>query len=575
MPGADRADPPRNAGVAFARVFADELARRGVTDVVVAPGSRSTPVALAFATDSRLRLHVRIDERSASFLALGLARASGRPVPVLCTSGTAATHFHAATLEAHLACVPLVLLTADRPPELHGIGANQTIEQDDLYGKAVRWFCDIGVPEASGDAVERWRAMTSQAVDAAVGRGDSAPGPVHLNLPLREPLTNVDDGEGFTHPLDVGAVGPPATERVARPAPNEVRELVGAARRGVVFVGDALAPADVDAAVELAQLAGWPLVAEPHSNARRGPNALRGVDAVLRDAAFASSYRPDLILVVGRLGVSRATNEWLAQREPIVIDPTGHGWNPSGSAAHVVHCDVADLLTVAPAPADSEWTAAWHLRADAAAAAVDAILGESDALTEPRVARDLASAVPDGGALVVASSMPIRDLDLTMRPRDGLRIFANRGVSGIDGFVSTAMGVALAYDGPTYALAGDLSLLHDVNGLLGGDRPDLTLVVVNNDGGGIFSLLPPAIDVDGGSFERLFGTPHGVDISRLAAAYGVDHELITAAGELAAAAKQVPSGVRVVEVRTNRAENAALHARLREAAAAAVAAVDR
>ncbi|MDQ1695795.1 MAG: 2-succinyl-5-enolpyruvyl-6-hydroxy-3-cyclohexene-carboxylate synthase, partial [Frankiaceae bacterium] len=514
-----------NAGAAFAAVVVDELTRHGVTDAVIAPGSRSTPLALALLSDPRVRLHVRIDERSAGFLALGIARTSERPVPVLCTSGTATAHLHAAALEADQSRVPLLLFTADRPAELRGVGANQTVDQVGLYGSAVRWSCDVGVPESRPESVAYWRSVVSRAVAVAAGRSSGPAGPVHVNLPLREPLTATDDGVGFPYPVDGRPGGAPWTDasRGSSQPPTALADQIGSARRGVLVAGDGLGRSDAAAVASLAARAGWPLIAEPHSNARSGSQALRGTDALLRDPDYVRGHRPDLVVVAGRVGLSRTLLAWLAATPHVIVDRDGMWWDPTRSAVSVVRADVSALARLPATTADAGWLESWLEPAKAAGAAIDAVLDETDALTEPRVARDVAASLPEGAALVVASSMPIRDLDLTMQPRSDLRIVANRGVSGIDGFVSTASGVALANSGPTWALAGDLSVLHDVNGLLVGPgevRPDLTVVVVNNDGGGIFSLLPQASG-DAAAFERLFGTPHGVDIQQLATAYAV------------------------------------------------------
>ncbi|HEU5033712.1 MAG TPA: 2-succinyl-5-enolpyruvyl-6-hydroxy-3-cyclohexene-1-carboxylic-acid synthase [Mycobacteriales bacterium] len=559
-------DPvPTNAGHAFALVLVDELVRHGVTDVVVAPGSRSTPVALALASDERVRLHVRIDERSAAFLALGLARGSGRPVPVLCTSGTAAAHFHAAVLEADQSRVPLLVLTADRPPELRGIGANQTIDQIGLYGGAVRWACDVGVPEARADAVRYWRSLVSRAVGVSTGSAGTPAGPVQLNLPLREPLVPVDDGVGFPHPLEGRGDGAPWTRAVrgGTAVPAELAAAVRRARRGVVVAGDGLSAADVEGVAAFAARAGWPVLAEPHSNLRRPQVAVAGSEALLQSGSFLHAHRADLVLVLGRAGLTRSMTGWLARVPHQVVDRDGSWWDVTRTAAAVHRCDPSALSDL-DASTEPGWCDAWMTAGDRAAAAIDALLDEQQVLTEPQVARDLAAALPPGAALVVASSMPIRDLDLTMRPRQALRVVANRGVSGIDGFVSTATGVALTHPGPTWALTGDLSLLHDSNGLVAEGRPDLSIVVVNNDGGGIFSLLPQASSTEARLFDRLFGTPHGVDLAALAAAYGVPHALLRTGDDLAAAVRQPPAGLRLFEVRTDRAANAELHRRLRE-----------
>jgi 2-succinyl-5-enolpyruvyl-6-hydroxy-3-cyclohexene-1-carboxylate synthase len=562
-----------DANEAFALVVVDELVRHGITEAVLAPGSRSTPLALVLARDDRIRLHVRIDERSASFTAIGLARVSGRPVPILCTSGTAAAEFHAAVLEADQARVPLLVLTADRPPELRGVGANQTLDQIKLYGGAVRWFHEVGVPEERADSVRYWRSTISEAVAAARGVG-GAPGPVHLNLPLREPL--VPTGDGYRFSLDGRAAGRPWTASISarRALPDDAAALLAAATTGVVLAGDGLDAAGVDGVLALAAARGWPVVAEPHSNARRGPNALGPTDAVLRDSAFRAAHVPDVVVVAGRVGLSRAVTEWLTAVAPatevVLVDRHGAWWDPTRTTATVVAADPAALADITGPSAPSQWLSDWQHAATAAQRAVDEVLAAAG-LTEPRIARDLAAALPDGALLAVASSMPIRDVDLTMRPRDGVRIVANRGVSGIDGFMSTAVGAALGHDGPSYALAGDLSALHDINGLLADPAPDLTVVVINNDGGGIFSLLPQA-GGDAVTFERVFGTPHGVALADVARGYGVGHIEVADLASFDEQVRTPPKGLRIVEVRTDRRANADLHRRLTEVAAAAVSA---
>jgi 2-succinyl-5-enolpyruvyl-6-hydroxy-3-cyclohexene-1-carboxylate synthase len=559
----------RNAGHAFALVLVDELARHGVTDAVLAPGSRSTPIALALAGHERIRLHVRIDERSASYLALGIARTTGRPVPVLCTSGTATAHFHGAALEADQSRVPLLLLTADRPPELRGVGANQTVDQVGLYGSAARWSVDVGVPEPREGSVRYWRSLVSRAVAVSLGSSGGPAGPVHLNLPLREPLTPDDDGVGFAWSLEGRADGAPwaTAARGQGDLPADLLNRLEGSERGVVVAGDGLSARDADGVVRFAAESSWPLIAEPHSNCRRGV-ALRAVDALLSDPGFAGSHRPDLVVVAGRVGLTRPLLGWLADQPHVVVDRDG-AWADPTRSAHAVFSTAPAVLGSVVAKAEADWADGWQTAATAAGRAIDEVLA-SGGLSEPLVGRDVAATVPSGGALVVASSMPIRDLDLTMQPRDDVRIVANRGASGIDGFVSTAAGVALSHDGPVVALAGDLSLLHDINGLLADPAPDLTLVVINNNGGGIFSLLPQAAGDDAATFERLFGTPHGVDIAQASAAYGVRHSLVETPAALTDAVVTKPTGIHIVEVRTARAANADLHRRLRDAAAAAI-----
>ncbi len=567
----------RNAGHAFATVLVDELVRQGTTDAVVAPGSRSTPVALALLADNRVRVHVRIDERSAAYLALGIARVSRHIVPVLCTSGTATSYLHGAVMEADLSRVPLLALTADRPAGLRGTGANQTIDQVAMFGSAVRQAVDAPLPASEPGVVGHWRTLVADAAEHCLGIGSrrgEPPGPVQLNLPFDEPLLPVDDGVGFPFSLGLEVPQQPAEPAVPRDSiPPELTRTLHGVTRGVVVCGDTPA-AMAEAATRLAGRASWPLLAEPHSNARRGPSALRATDAVLRDPGFNAAYRPDLAVVVGRVGLSRALLGWLAATPHVVVDPYGSGWNVTRTARAVIRCSPESLAAALASPAGPEWLVAWQSAAAAAGDAVDEVLDATAELSEPLIAREVAAAVPDDTALVVSSSMPIRDLDTVMRPR-ALRIVANRGVSGIDGFVSTAQGVALGHDGPTVALCGDLSLLHDVNGLLPGPdaRPDVTYVVINNDGGGIFSLLPQHTGVAAADFERVFGTPHGIALADLAAAYRIAHVEVSDVEELRNALK-APVGLRIVEVRTDREQNAALHDQLRDAGAAAVAALE-
>jgi 2-succinyl-5-enolpyruvyl-6-hydroxy-3-cyclohexene-1-carboxylate synthase len=604
-----------NPSTAFGTVLADELIRCGLREAVLAPGSRSAP--LAFALFDRfsagdLRLHVRIDERSAAFLALGLAKAGRRPVALVCTSGTAAAEFHAAVIEADESGVPLIALTADRPPELRGTGANQAIDQLRLYGPAVRWFCEAGVPEARPGMAGYWRSLACRAWALAAGEAGGFPGPVHVNVPLRDPL--VPDslagdpepgGADWPEPLSgrpAGArwtsFGPPA----AAGRPGEAALELPWTERGVVICGDG----DYDAGplLTVAHDAGWPVLAEPSSNARRGPNALTAYGYVLETPEFVAAHRPDLIISAGRPGLSRAQLAFLkgAPGQPpsrhVVLAQGPARWaDPARSATDVAPAirlaarlqaaqgpgqDQAPGRAPEPGPgekagsgpggahggAGTAWLDSWR-RADAAARqAADAILDAGDELSEPRLARDLAAALPGGALLWAASSMPVRDLDLHLTGRADLRILASRGASGIDGLVSSAMGAALAHQaaggGPAAALLGDIAFVHDSPGLmLGPDepRPDLCLVVVSNDGGGIFSTLEQARFP--AAFERVFGTPHGTNLERIAQAAGLPYTRLDRPGELAPAL--AGHGLRVLEVQTSRAGGADLRTKLHSA----------
>ncbi len=590
-----------NPSTAFATVLADELVRCGLREAVLAPGSRSAPLALALfgrVQAGDLRLHVRIDERSAAFTALGLAKAGRCPVALVCTSGTAAAQFHAAVIEADESGIPLLVLTADRPPELRGTGANQTIDQLKLYGTAVRWFCETGVPEARPGMAGYWRSLTCRAWAAAAGLASGRPGPVHLNIPLREPLVPDAGATDWPEPpdaLDGRPAGAPwttfAPPRAAwmdnhfrAGSSNGPSMLLASepleldwAERGVVVCGDG--DYDPRPLLDLAEAAGWPVLAEPSSNARRGPNALSAYGYLLGTPGFAARHRPDIIVSAGRPGLSRGQLALLRglpgaapARHVVLTQGPGQWSDPARTAT-----DVAVALRLRrprAAGGGSDWLAAWQQAEVAARQAADKILDSGDAMTEPRLARDLASALPGGALLWAASSQPVRDLDLHMAPRTGVRVLASRGASGIDGLVSSAIGAALAHQaaggGPAAALLGDLALLCDAPGLmLGPDepRPDLCLVVANNDGGGIFSDLEQAALA--GPFERVFGTPHGAGIASLARAAGIPHARLEVPAELPAVLDG--RGLRIVEVQTDRAAAASLRAALRAACAAAAA----
>jgi 2-succinyl-5-enolpyruvyl-6-hydroxy-3-cyclohexene-1-carboxylate synthase len=574
-----------NPSTALATVLADELVRCGLREAVLAPGSRSAPLALALwdrAAAGDLRLHVRIDERSAAFLALGLAKTSRRPVAVVCTSGTAAASFHPAVIEADESGVPLLVLTADRPPELRATGANQTIDQVKLYGTAVRWFCDVGVPEPRAGMLAYWRSLACRAWARAAGAAGGFAGPVHLNLPLRDPLVPglpdaaAGDG-GWPEPLDGRPGGAPWTSfgvpDRASGADCRTAELPWT-ERGVVVCGDG--DYDAEPLLELAQRAGWPVLAEPSSGARRGPNALRAYSFLLGDAGFAAAHRPGVIVSAGRPGLSRGQLALLRgspdgrpARHVVIAQGPGRWADPARTAT-----DVVSEVRLAGDVRSGRWLESWQRADTAAAAAADELLDAIDVPSEPRLARDLAAALPDGALLWAASSLPIRDLDQQMAPRDGLRLIASRGASGIDGLVSSAIGAALAHaaagGGPAVALLGDLAFLHDAPGLILGPaeaRPDLCLVVVNNDGGGIFSTLEPA--ALRAPFERVFGTPHGAGLEHYARGAGLPCLLLDKAADLPDALGD-GSGLRVLEVRTDRAGQAALRAQLAGACAAAV-----
>jgi 2-succinyl-5-enolpyruvyl-6-hydroxy-3-cyclohexene-1-carboxylate synthase len=573
------------AGRRFALTLVDELARAGVTDACLAPGSRSAPLALALAEHPGIAVHVHLDERSAAFFALGAAKRSGRPVVVVCTSGTAAANFHPAVLEADHARTPLLVLTADRPPELRGTGANQATDQLKLYGPAVRWFCEVGVPSDDPAAGRYWRSLASRAWAEATG---PPAGPVHLNLAFADPLVPLDPSPLAGEPAEGRPGGAPWTAApagVRAAAPDDVAalaEAVQASPKGLLVAGWGvdLDPAAVDA---FTAASGWPVLADPLSGARRGPAAVSTYDGLLRAPRFAAGHRPDLVVRVGGALTSKALTAWLDASVPqVLVDPAA-GWLDPGRSARVrLAADPSALLGVTaallegrgprPGPAPS-WLGEWLEAERLARETIDGLLEEWTEPFEGRVARDLVAWMPDGGTLVVGSSMPVRDVDAFARPRDRLRLVANRGLSGIDGFVATALGVAAAGDEPVAALCGDLTLLHDASSLLGAaGRPrGVVLVVCDNDGGGIFSFLPQA-RLPAELFEPLFGTPHGLDLAALAVAARVPSRVVEKAADLVPAldAALVGGGTQLVVVRGDRSANLARHLALTEAVAAAV-----
>ena len=560
------------------RAFCDELARCGLEHACTSPGSRNTPILLSLAREPRIRCWSHIDERCASFFALGAAKATRRPVALTCTSGTAAANYAPAVIEAWHARVPLIVLTADRPPELRDVGAGQAVDQLKLYGDAVKWFCEVGVDAATPET-ERWmRQLACRAYwTAASGR----PGPVHLNFPLREPL--VLDGPLPEDPVPGRADGRPWVRHTPgapadRAAPASATRAAPA--RGLIVAGRAERDAAIgEAAARCAQRLGWPLLADPLSGARHGETAIATYDLLLRDPAFAAQVAPELVIRVGDLPTSKPLRAWLASlsgTEQLSLDPDGAWQDPAAIVGEVDPGDpVTTLQQLAPdAATDPAWLQTWTNADAAARATIDHALAEAGTLTEPLTARLLGESLPPEATLIVAASMPIRDAELYLpagnRGAGGPRVISNRGANGIDGTVSTAFGVAAVTRGPVVVLLGDVALAHDIGGLMAARRLglDLTIVVINNDGGGIFHFLP--VSDQGDAFEEHIATPHGLDFAAAAALYGLDHTRADTAAELTDALGR-PG---IVEVRTDRAENLALHRRLADAVLEAVRAVE-
>ena len=562
---------PEDLQATFCATLVDEWARDGVEHAVVCPGSRSTPLALALAADDRISVHVHHDERSGGFLALGLAAVCGEAVVVLTTSGTAAVELHPAVVEADLAGVPLLVCTANRPPELHDVGAPQAIDQSHLFGRSARWFHAPGVADAS--AADRWRSLAARAHAEATG---TRPGPVHLDLAFREPLVGA--------PAQLPSPRPTEGAWVWRPsggAPQDaVVDLAGdlAGHRGVIVAGAGSGRRDY--VVQIALALGWPVLAAPTAPVWGAPMTVPGFDALLRTAP---DLHPELVVHLGGPVASRVANEWLAATGAVQIVAAGPRWvDPYGTAAVVLPWSAEAVVeqwsveTIGVEPVDGgEWAERWQAVGAATLGAIDAVLDDAPT-SEPAVARALARGLPAGGALVASSSMPIRDLEWYVHPDHELAVHANRGANGIDGVVSTAVGVALGdYSRPTALLIGDLAFLHDSNGLLGVAQRgiDLVIVVVDNDGGGIFSFLPQAESVEPERFELLYGTPHGLDLVALARSYGVTASQVVDV-EPAVRTAIDAGGVHVLVATTDRATNVEVHARLNRAVVDALAGME-
>lgn len=579
-----------NPSTRLARLLVDELVRHGVREAVLAPGSRSAALALALhAADAagRLRLHVRVDERTAGFLALGLARGSRLPVPVVTTSGSAVAHLHPAVLEAHHSGLAVIVVSADRPAQLRGSGANQTTEQVRLFGSALRWSADVpadAVAEAHGaTAVAAWRAQLSRGIVAATGAVTADPGPVQLNCCFDLPL--VPDGEDPA--LDASelgwapggrAGGRPWTrvERAAEPAAVEL----GLGPRTVLIAGaDAGPPARL-----LAERAGWPLIAEPTSGARTGRSALRSGSLLLGHESLSADVQR--VVVAGRPTLSRPVTQLLGRPDvEVVAMPAGVRWvDPGHQVSRVLPRAATVALTGGQPVDDEQWCDHWVRADQQVSQAVDEVLAAAAAalpaglMLGPDVARAVSEAVPPAGLLVVGSSQPIRDLDLVAAPAPvGERrlVVGNRGLAGIDGTISTAVGMALGRPSArSLALLGDLTFLHDLNGLLLGPsepRPDVTLVVTNDDGGSIFATLEQGEPRHHHAFERVFATPTGVDLAGLCSSSGTRHHRVRQADELRFLLATPTPGIRVLEVRVDRAGRRDLHAAVARETARALA----
>jgi len=572
----------------WARAFVDELARCGVEHVSLAPGSRSTPLVMACARDARLRTWVQLDERCAGFFALGIGRSSGRPSAVITTSGTAAANILPAVVEASHAGVPMVVLTADRPPELRGTDANQTIDQRAIYGSFVRQSFDAQMPSA--DALRRIRALACRAVASTLA---PQPGPVHVNIPFEKPLEPTElsaEAEARLRKADpLGLEGrsdglPLVAEEVerVRTTPRDLKEvvaLIDGATRGVIVAGPASEPdASGPAIGVLARATGFPVLADPLSGARFadhcGRHLVTTFDLLLREPLVREALRPDVVLRIGGAPTSASLLTYLRECRgiPQVQIRSGPWWRDHLEvASHDVRGDVRDFLedvvsALAERTSPPEWCARWT-DLDGVASAV--LTADSEEVFEGEVLAVVVDSLPSGGTLFVSNSMPVRDLDaFGGGGTKALSVFGNRGVSGIDGIVSTVAGIAVARgregsDGagqgrsPVVAVLGDIAFHHDMNGLLtiSKYRLNVLLVVINNDGGGIFHMLP--IEEHEPEFTRYFAVPHGLDFRHAAEMYGIRYRHLDEASSVGEALDDLlaESGPRMLEIRSDRAHN--------------------
>ncbi len=592
------------------RAFVDELARCGMRAACTSPGSRCAPLVLTLAREQRLRCYSHIDERCAGFFALGLAKASGLPVAVTCTSGTAVAELAPAAIEAFEARVPLLLLTADRPPELRENGAGQAIDQLKLFGDAAKWFFEVGTHDASDERLRWMRTLACRAYWTAL---EGRPGVVHLNFPLREPL--VIDGElpedltgraggrpfvlrrtiavaiGTDEALveanptgRTGTAGASDTADTVNDRADDqgahLRKLVAQTKRGVLVAGrhERSTPLG-EAAAAFCEAAGWPLLADPLSGARRGTAAIAHYDALLRDDTFAAGVVPDLVVRVGDLPVSKPLRTWLAglgEVPQVALDPEGAWQDPASILAESLALEPAAALaeltasqpTASIPTADTDWLAGWRTADEQAAEAILGALGTREELSEPAIATELGTLLPAEATLFVASSMPVREIETFWPARpDPPRVLCNRGANGIDGIVSSAFGAAAGADGPVVLLIGDVALAHDIGGLLAARRLELklTIVLVDNGGGGIFDFLPIShapMAAEHEIYARHIATPTGLDFERAAALYGLAQERVESVPAFRAALERALSpqvGSAILHAHTDRARNVELH----------------
>ena len=542
--------------------FVEALAHLGLRHVAITPGSRNTPLAFAFAANETIVDTSHHDERSAAFFALGMAKATGIPVAVVSTSGTAAAEYLPAAVEAKNARVPLIILTADRPQELRDVGAPQTINQSGIYGGAVKWAYEAPVPEATDEIVAAFAELAGRAWSAAL---DTPAGPVHINFPFREPMAPTSIPGQVPPDLRTPLYPSYFAAAPLSPSSEAIRQTVVAleGKRALIVAGPTDDPDLAPAIADLADAVACPVIADPLSGLRTGGCSHNAViasgDWLARRGDLDRELLPEVVIRFGAPPTSKSVNSWLAANpgvRQIVVDDSA--WrDPGASASTILRANgvtVARALADAVSPVDPGWLDSWSSADEAIASILDVPFP-----SEPALVQTLNDRLPDGSLLYVASSMPIRIIDAYFRPtQTDLRILGNRGANGIDGFISSALGAATGTGRPTFAYSGDLSLLHDLTALATAGRLEipLTIVLVNNDGGGIFHLLPQADYPEW--FERHLGTPHGLDFARISEAFGIEHHLPADQTELADLISTPANATRIIELQTDRDESANL-----------------
>ena len=585
-----------NRNYALAGAFIDELARCGLEHVCICPGSRSSPLAIAFARHPGIRTWVHLDERSASFFALGMARATGKPVALVCSSGTASANFFPAVVEARYGSVPLLALTADRPPEMVDWGALQTIDQTRMYGSHVKWSVNMPPPEATTEMMSYTRSVACRAYFSA---GSAPAGPIHVDFPFREPLEPVATPSDFPASVpeqDMAAWqgredGKPfvfSPDYESRPRLEDIQGLaadLAGTERGLIVCGPQNGSMPAEVVTELAWKLGYPLLADAMSGLRCGPHdrslVIDSYDAFIRDDELADSLAPELVIRLGALPVSKPLTQYLEknkQARHILVDES-HDWRDPFRLTSQLFPVSPALFCESLSPvlhvgrSDGEWSRRWRRIAGSSRAALDEALDECGEMFEGKVFSRLAALLPDDSVLFAGNSMPIRDMDSFFPSTDGsIRFMANRGASGIDGVVSSALGVAAVSGKRVVLVIGDISLYHDMNGLLAAKAHglDATIIVLNNNGGGIFSFLPQADYQD--VFETYFGTPHGLTFRAAAEMYGLDYSLADdwETFDRSVQKSLAGSGVTLIEAPGDRERNVALHREVWETVSAEI-----